>query len=113
MLADGHLATARELEGSARALSDDPDRHVKGIVELAFGAAHHYVACGLERKHREHSDHHADDSGLLRKHGELRTAEAFESIDVLRAGRFYGKKRNGEIVKKVLDLLEEVSGWVE
>lgn len=111
MLIDGHLKTAQELEESARALSSDPDKHAKAIVELAFGAAHHYIAGGLERKYRGHSDHHSGDSGLLREHNEQKIAEAFESIDRLRAGRFYGKKRDGEIVGQVFELLEEVKRW--
>jgi len=113
MLAEGHLETAKELEESAGMLSSDPDRHAKAIVEILFGAAHHYIACGLERKYKGHSDHHADDSGLLRRRGEERMAEVFESIDRLRAGRFYGKKRDGEVVSQMFELLEEVKGWVE
>jgi hypothetical protein len=112
MLADGHLETAKELEESAKALLSDPDKHTKAIVEILFGAAHHYIACGLERKHKGHSDHHADDSGLLRRRGEEEMAEIFESIDRLRAGRFYGKKRDGEIVTQMFELLEEVKRWV-
>lgn len=113
MLADGHLETAKELEVSARVLSSDPDKHAKAIVEILFGAAHHYIACGLERKYKGHSDHHADDSGLLRRRGEEKMAEVFESIDRLRAGRFYGKKRNGEVITQMLELLEEVKRWAE
>lgn len=52
MLAEGHLETAKELEESAGVLSSDPDRHAKAIVEILFGAAHHYIACGLERKYK-------------------------------------------------------------
>lgn len=40
-------------------------------------------------------------------------AEVFESIDRLRAGRFYGKKRNGEVVVEMFKLLEEVKRWAE
>lgn len=112
MLADGHLETAKELEESTRELLSDPDKHAKAIVEILFGAAHHYIACGLERKYKGHSDHHADDSGLLRRRGEEKAAEIFESIDRLRAGRFYGKKRNGEVITQMLGLLEEVKQWV-
>jgi len=50
MLEEGHLSTARELEESARVLLVDPDKHAKAIVELVFGAAHHYIACGLQRR---------------------------------------------------------------
>jgi len=46
------LETAKELEESAGVLSSDPDRHAKAIVEILFGAAHHYIACGLERKYK-------------------------------------------------------------
>lgn len=107
------METGKQLEESARELSRDPDRHVKAIMELVFGAAHHYIAARLEQRHGEHSDKHGENPGLLRKCGEAKMAELFESIDRLRTGRFYGRKGNGEIVVQAFKLLEEVKGWLK
>lgn len=113
MLVEGHIETGTQLEESARELASlAPERHVKAIVELVFGAAHHYISAGLEIKYGEHSDKHSSDSGLLRKHGELKIAEAFESIDRLRAGRFYGRKGNGEAIKQAFEFLAEIRKWL-
>lgn len=112
MKIEGHLETGKQLENSGKELSRDPEKHVKAIMELIFGAAHHYIAGGLEQRYGEHSDKHGDAPGLLRKHGEQRMAEVFESIDRLRTGRFYGRKGNGEIVARAFELLEEIKKWL-
>jgi hypothetical protein len=49
---------------------------------------------------------------FLRRHGEEEISLAFESIDGLRAGRFYGRKGNGEIVKRALENLEVIKKWL-
>lgn len=113
MQKDGHLETAVQLEKSARQLLFAPEEHVKAIVELIFGSAHHYIAHGLDVKYGEHSDDHTRDAGVLRRVGELDIAQRFESLDRLRAGRFYGRKGNGETVAECIKLLEEIKTWSE
>ncbi len=112
MKADGHRETGSQLEESARALTDEAKRHVKGIIELLFGAAHHYAAAGLEERYGEHPEKHQQIPGFLRKKGDLEVSLAFESIDGLRAGRFYGRKGNGDIVNRALKNLEVIKRWL-
>jgi len=35
------------------------------------------------------------------------------SLDIFRAGRWYGSKGNGEVVKQCLQFIEEVKRWME
>ncbi len=112
MKPEGHRETARQLEESAKELTADAEKHVKAIVELIFGAAHHYLTAGLEDKYREHPDNHQQIPGYLRKHKELEVALAFEAIDGFRAGRFYGRKGDGNIVKQTLENLEVIKKWL-
>ena len=112
MRKEDHLKSAREMEASARALDkQDPDAHVRVITEAIFGAAHHYIAYGLENKTREHLDKHAGVPALLRKHGFGEEALCFEKLDSIRAGRFYGRKGDAGEVRAAFDLLEKIKGW--
>lgn len=107
-----HLKSAEEMERSARTLAKrDPEKHVRVIAEALFGAAHHYIAYGLESKVGEHLDKHAGVPALLRKHGFDEQASDFERLDSIRAGRFYGRKGNSEAVRRALELLERVKRW--
>ncbi|RMF91142.1 MAG: hypothetical protein D6733_01980 [Methanobacteriota archaeon] len=112
MKSEGHRETGNQLEESARELMAEPERHVKAIIELVFGAAHHYAAAGLEERYGEHPEKHQQIPGFLRKKGELEVSLAFESIDGLRAGRFYGRKGNGDIVKQAQKNLEVIKRWL-
>jgi len=111
MEADGHLETGKQLEQSAKILSHNPETHVKAIVELVFGAAHHYAAFGLQTRYGEHSDKHNQILGLLRKHGDLDISASFEAIDSLRAGRFYGRRGNGDAAEQCMEYLLVIKQW--
>jgi hypothetical protein len=114
MRGEKHLQNARELEASIQELAKlDPDEHIRLIVEGAFGAAHHYIAYGCDSKHGVHSDKHEGVSAMLRRLGHERISETFERLDTIRHGRFYGGKRNGEIVEEILRLLEQIKGWLK
>lgn len=113
MKAEGYRETGEQLEESIKELLKDPEKHVKAIVEIVFGAAHHYCAAGLEEKYGEHPEKHQQLPGFLRKNKEIEVAIAFETIDGLRAGRFYGRKGNGNIVKQALENLEEITKWLK
>lgn len=112
MKSQGHRETGNQLEESAKELMTDAEKHVKAIIELIFGAAHHYAAAGLEERHGEHPEKHQQIPGFLRKNKEEKISLAFESIDSIRAGRFYGRKGNGEMVKQALENLEVIKKWL-
>jgi hypothetical protein len=108
----GHRETGNQLEESAKELMRDAEKHVKAIIELVFGAAHHYVVAGLEEKYGEHPEKHQQTPGFLRRNNEEEVSLAFESLYGFRAGRFYGRKGNGEIVKQALENLEVIKKWL-
>lgn len=112
MRKEDHLRSAREMEASARALAEEnPDAHVRVITEAIFGAAHHYIAYGLENRVGEHLDKHAGVQALMRKHGFGEEASYFEKLDSIRAGRFYGRKGDAKEVKAAFNLLEKIERW--
>lgn len=45
------------------------------------------------------------------RHGEAEIVMAFERPDQLRAGRWYGGKGNGELVKECLKLVQQTEVW--
>lgn len=47
----------------------------------------------------------------LRRFKEIEIAEIFENLDSLRAGRWYGSKGNGDVVKKCIQYIEKVKKW--
>lgn len=112
MRSDGHLRNARELEASVRELAGlDPDKHIRLIVEGAFGAAHHYIAYGCDSKHGTHSDKHEGVPTILRRFGHSEIAKIFERLDTIRHGRFYGGKGNSETIGEILHLLDRIKEW--
>jgi hypothetical protein len=111
---EDHLHKAQQLRQSLNLLLPDPEGHnVAAITELCYGLAHHLIAYGMETKHRLHKDTHVGVPRLLRRHGEEEIAMAFERLDQLRAGRWYGGKGDGEVVKECLKLVQEIEAWVE
>lgn len=113
MNADGHLQRAQELEESLDYLLADPqpERHLATIVETAFGAAQQYIAYALEVRHGDHPDTHAGMSRRLRQYGYPEIAESFNALGVLRMGRWYGSRGNGEAIETCRRLLSEIRAW--
>ena len=112
MRPEDHLDRARHLHRSLNLLLPDPEgHHVAAITELCYGLAHHLIAYGMETRHGLHRDTHAGVPHLLRRHSEGEIAKAFERLDQLRAGRWYGGKGNGEVVKECLKLVQQIEVW--
>ena len=109
---DGHKKKVDELEVSLNELLPDPEgRHVTAIVELAYGILLHMIAVGMETNHGKHLDTHVGLPKELRKVGDANIAEIFGMLDTFRAGRWYGAKGNGNVVRKCLEFIEEVKKW--
>jgi len=109
---EDHLKRTQQLRRSLNQLLPDPEgRHVAAITELCYGLAHHLIAYGMETRHGIHRDTHVGVPRLLRRHGEDEIAIAFERLDQLRAGRWYGGKENGEVVKECLKLVQQIEAW--
>jgi len=109
---DGHKKKVSEIENSLNELLPDPDgHHVVAIVELTYGLLMHIIAIGMETKHGKHLDSHVGMPRELRNVGETEIAEIFGMLDTFRAGRWYGSKGNGNIVKKCLEFIKKVKKW--
>lgn len=65
----------------------------------------------MEIKHGKHLDTHVGLPRELRKVGEKNIAEIFGMMDSFKAGRWYGSKGNGKIIKKCLEFIEETKKW--
>jgi hypothetical protein len=111
---DGHKKKADEIENSLNELLPDPNgQHVVAIVELTYGLLQHMIAVGMEAKYGRHVDSHVGLPRELRKVGAVNIAELFVRLDSFRAGRWYGSKGNGNIVRKCLEFIENVKKWAE
>ena len=114
MKGEQHYKRAKEIIGSINVLvGEDMDKHVAAIVEQAYGAVHHLIAYGMDKKYGIHSDTHTGVSRILREHGEHEIGEIFDRLGSLRHGRWYGGKGNGEIVKECLSIISKVEEWTE
>jgi hypothetical protein len=108
----GHSAKAKEIRQSLDRLLPDPTGvHVAAITELAFGIAHHLIAVGAASKFGQHLDTHEGIARLLRQNQASEIAEAFERLDQLRVGRWYGGKGDGKAVEECLALLKQIENW--
>lgn len=96
-----HLAKANELYTSLQRLQPT-DADVAATVELAHGCAHQYAAAHLLARFGEHHDKHHRVAAALRRHGLGEVAEAFQRLQTLRAGRWYGGQGDGEVVRECL-----------
>ncbi len=109
---EGHSAKAKEIRQSLDRLLPDPTGvNVAAITELAFGIAHHLIAVGSAAKFGQHLDTHEGVTRLLRLNRAADIAEAFERLDQLRLGRWYGGKGNGKAVEECLRLLKQIEDW--
>ena len=112
--AEGHKKKAEEIEGSLQKLiPDTKGENVVAIVELACGIVQHLIAYGLETKYSEHIDTHVGLPKLLRNLNEEEIAKTFERLYVLRQGRWYGGRGNGEVVKECQQIIEKIKEWTK
>ena len=65
----------------------------------------------MESKYGKHLDTHVGLPRELRMLGEVEIAEVFETLDMFRAGRWYGSKGNGEIVRKCQEFIRKIKNW--
>lgn len=114
MNAEGHLDKANEIQRSLDKLFPDlKGENVVAVVELTYGVAQHLIAYGMEKKHGLHLDTHVGLPRELRRIGEEDIATIFENLDTFRAGRWYGKKGNGDIVKQCVEFIAKIKKWAE
>ncbi len=114
MRADDHKKKAEEIKQSLNKLLPDPEgNNVVAITELTYGIMQHLIASGMQNKYGRHLDTHVGLPKELRNMGEIEIAEIFEKVNEFRAGRWYGSKGDGEVIRKCLELIKKVEGWCE
>lgn len=104
-----HLEKARKIERSLAKLSppDDLELFTEGI----FGAAQQYIAYATQMKIGKHQDSHDGLSRFLRDNGFGDISELFNAIDIIRQGRWYGRKGDSETAERLLKILKQIKRW--
>jgi hypothetical protein len=107
-----HLSSIEDLKRSREVLkSDDKVLHVRLYAEASFKIACDLVSGGCQRKEGVHSDNHQGMSRWLREHGYTAQAEFLVEMENMRTGRWYGKKGNGEAIRRCDEICEALEGW--
>ncbi|MDP6627248.1 MAG: hypothetical protein QGG50_05045 [Methanopyri archaeon] len=112
MLPAEHLKKAMRLEDTITNRLD-PERDWELFIEGAYGCALHYIAYITGDRHHEHRDTHEGLSRFLGAHGLETIREAFNTLDLLRQGRWYGKKGNGDAVKEAMTCVRRIKGTLD
>lgn len=105
----GHREALDQIQRSRAKL--DPVADIRAYVELTHGIAIHSVAAGALRRHSVDLNNHQGMARWLRDHGYPDIADAFNEIESLRTGRWYGRQGNGSTVKLIDELLAKIESW--
>jgi hypothetical protein len=92
MLADPHQQAAVDNERAAHELGE-PIAHPyarRGVIELYWGAAFHWLAFGCQQKHGKHKENHSGLVSYLRQLGEAAMAVPWETLERVRNAGWYG-----------------------
>lgn len=106
-----HIEKAERIQASIEKLDKEKDWEL--IVEGAYGAAQHYIACICEQKLGKHLETHKGLIKFLRENDMVELSNLFQQIDELRIGRWYGSKINGETSKLAFEILKQIKDIVE
>lgn len=101
-----HLSKAERLEASVKKLDAESDW--EAIVELCYGIALNYIAVICEIKLKEHIDTHKGLPSFLDDNHMDELATYFRELDVLRQGRWYGGKHDGETATMAISIVEKL-----
>lgn len=104
------MEKAKRIEASIEKLDKENDWEL--IVEGAYGAAQHYIACICEKELGKHLETHKGLIKFLRENNLVELSNLFQQIDELRVGRWYGNKTNGETSMLAFEVLEKIKDMV-
>lgn len=111
MKPEAHRQRAQEVLASRAKLRDETD--VALYVNATFHIAHQTLAAYLLETFDEHHDKHQTIPGALRRRQLFAAAAAFQGLETLRAGRWYGARANGETMHRADELLKTIMAEVE
>lgn len=112
MNAQTHYEKAERLASAQMKL--DPATDWESIVEGCYMSVHNYVLAGAEWSgvQRQQNHMHKQNVGLLQSAGAPQTVrDAWDRLEVLRAGNVYGARTNGVASAQARDKLEIVKQW--
>lgn len=105
-----HIEKAERLEKTLKKL--DIENDWEAIVEIAYGISLNYIAIICESKLNKHVDTHKGLPKFLDNNmNELSTS--FRELDVIRQGRWYGGKHNGETAEMAISIIEKLKSEVK
>jgi hypothetical protein len=101
-----HIEKAERLEETLKKL--DLENDWESIVEISYGIALNYIAIICEKKLDKHIDTHKGLPKFLDVNGMDELSTYFRELDILRQGRWYGSKRNGETAQMAISIVEKL-----
>ena len=106
-----HIEKAERLEKTMKKL----DRHNdwESIVEIAYGIALNYIAVLCEIQLKKHIDTHKGLPKFLDENNLNELSTYFRELDVLRQGRWYDGKQDGETADMAIAITEKLKTEVK
>jgi hypothetical protein len=113
MLENAHRQAALDIE---QALSDmgDPAAEPylgRSIIELYWGAAFRWIACGCQRMHGKHKENHTKLVSYPRDMGEPAISEVWNRLDEVRRGGWYGHQAAFIDVQAAQRYWQDIRTW--
>lgn len=112
MKADAHYAKGQRLDATQAKL--DPATDWESIIEGCYMSAHNYLLAGAEWLGFVHaqSHMHRENANLLKKaSAPQQVREAWDRLEVLRAGNVYGARTNGIASADARNRLRIIADW--
>lgn len=106
-----HIEKAERLENSLKKLDIESDW--ESIVEIAYGIALNYIAVICESKLNKHVDTHKGLPRFLDNNNMNELSTYFRELDILRQGRWYGGKHNGETAGMAISIIKKLKSEVK
>ena len=103
---DKHLTKASRLDSIQLKL--DPDTEWEIIIETIYGAVMHYIAYYCEKILGNHLNSHKGLARFLDENDLSNIAVLFRELDMHRQGKWYGSQENGNTVKRVREILNQI-----
>lgn len=85
----------------------------ESIVEIAYGIALNYIAVICESKLNKHVDTHKGLPRFLDDNNMNELSTYFRELDILRQGRWYGGKHNGETAEMAISIIKKLKSEVK
>jgi hypothetical protein len=106
---EGHRRALEELRSSRSRL--DPVVDGRLYAEATHRMALHAVAIGIWRRQGVDYDQHQGMTRRLRELGHVEIAAAFDELERIRMGRWYGRQGNGDAANHSDELLARIEEW--